>query len=187
MRVKCWRIPVTFGIHFFFFWAGLFVCLFVYMCVFVCVLGCECASLCSRYGQFYDMDLQLRADFASQPALLAAMPPFPPRVAKVFQDHMDVGFVEVQSCVGCGCMRDTHRYFVLFDNLKVLSLLRLLVVHTTGTKSAVGELCQENVAMLTCGTQQKFLGFHRSCLTLWTNKVCHASDPNRAIDKQHVP
>ncbi len=59
------------------------------------------ASICSRYGQFYDMDLQLRADFASQPALLAAMPPFPPRVAKVFQDHMDVGFVEVQSVWTC--------------------------------------------------------------------------------------
>jgi hypothetical protein len=41
------------------------------------------------------MDFQLRTEYASQPALLATLPPFPPRVAKVFQDHMDVGFVEV--------------------------------------------------------------------------------------------
>lgn len=47
-----------------------------------------------RYGQFYDMDVAVRADFASQPEVLARLPPFPPRKAKLLQDHMDQAFVE---------------------------------------------------------------------------------------------
>jgi len=51
-------------------------------------------TVLKRFGQFYDMDTQVRADFAEQPSVLTSMPAPPERKAKLLSDHMDETFVE---------------------------------------------------------------------------------------------
>jgi len=51
-------------------------------------------TVLKRFGQFYEMDSQVRLDFAEQPSVLNSMPGPPERKAKLFSDHMDEGFVE---------------------------------------------------------------------------------------------
>jgi len=51
-------------------------------------------TVLKRFGQFYDMDTLVRASFAENLQVLAAMPPQPQRRAKLFNDHMDSAFVE---------------------------------------------------------------------------------------------
>jgi hypothetical protein len=51
-------------------------------------------TVLKRFGQLYDMDVAVRAEFAEQPTFLASLPPPPERKLKVLSDHMDDGFVE---------------------------------------------------------------------------------------------
>jgi len=51
-------------------------------------------AVLKRFGQFYEMDTAMRADFVGQQAVLDSLPPPPQRKAKLFNDHMDENFVE---------------------------------------------------------------------------------------------
>lgn len=46
-------------------------------------------TILKRYGQFYDMDVAVRAELATNAEALAEMPPYPPRKTKLLVDHMD--------------------------------------------------------------------------------------------------
>jgi len=51
-------------------------------------------TVLKRFGQFYEMDTQVRTAFVENTGVLASMPPQPQRRAKLFNDHMDSAFVE---------------------------------------------------------------------------------------------
>lgn len=51
-------------------------------------------TVLKRFGQFYDMDSQLRIDLEGQPEVVASLPPPPERKVKLLNDHMDEAFVE---------------------------------------------------------------------------------------------
>lgn len=71
-------------------------------------------TVLKRFGQMWDLDVALRAEYASQPVFLESLPLFPERKVKVFADHMDDLFVEqrryvtfrpcVQLCRSSGCL-----------------------------------------------------------------------------------
>jgi len=51
-------------------------------------------TVLKRFGQFFDMDCQVRGAFLERPEILEKMPEPPERKAKLFNDHMDETFVE---------------------------------------------------------------------------------------------
>lgn len=51
-------------------------------------------TVLKRFGQIYDMDAQLRAEFAGQLHILSAMPQLPARQVKIMTNHLDQAFVE---------------------------------------------------------------------------------------------
>jgi hypothetical protein len=53
-------------------------------------------AVLKRFGQIYDMDAAVRADFASNMRVLAAMPELPRRQAKLFTAHLDQAFIEAR-------------------------------------------------------------------------------------------
>jgi len=53
-------------------------------------------TVLKRFGQFFDMDTELRLAFADDPAFLASLPAPPERRPKLFNDHMDPSFVEAR-------------------------------------------------------------------------------------------
>lgn len=51
-------------------------------------------TVLKRFNQFWELDAQLRADFADNEHVLAMMPASPQRQSKLLYDHMDLNFVE---------------------------------------------------------------------------------------------
>jgi hypothetical protein len=51
-------------------------------------------TVLKRFGQFYEMDSELRGSFAEQPEVAAALPSAPKRESKLLVDHMSPTFVE---------------------------------------------------------------------------------------------
>jgi hypothetical protein len=47
-----------------------------------------------RFNQFFELDAQLRTEFAENERVLALMPASPQRQSKLLYDHMDLNFVE---------------------------------------------------------------------------------------------
>jgi len=51
-------------------------------------------TVLKRFGQFFDLDAALRADFAEEDELLALLPASPQRQSKLLFDHMSPHFIE---------------------------------------------------------------------------------------------
>ena len=51
-------------------------------------------TVLKRFGQFYDLDAQLRLDFGEDESILSILPASPQRQSKLLYDHMEAHFIE---------------------------------------------------------------------------------------------